>query len=157
VERHHTLLNRGPERSRSPGPYGQIQATTFETTSPSSNSTQAQTRAEVKLATWKRQNGIARMPAIRGTEARTAPKNRPMKVPGAPQRCIKRSPGGSRSGWRESGQTWATDGPSLIPIQYDSQSPNAAPSAPATHTGQKLMPLGPISRPIPTSAPQAGI
>src|SRR5215467_922854 len=123
---------------------GQIQVIAFDTTSPSFNSTQAHTSAEVKLATWKRQYGIARTPATSGTEARSGPKKRPMKMPGTPQRVMKRSPRGSRSGWRDSGQTCATDGPSLIPIQYDSQSPSAAPSAPATQTGQKLMPVGPI-------------
>src|SRR5262249_46351063 len=125
-------------------PYGQIQAITLDTTSPSVSSTQAHTRAEVKLATWKRQYGIARMPAISGTEARNGPKKRPMKMPGTPHRFMKRSPRGRRSGWRESGQICATGGPSLRPIQYDSQSPKPAPSAAAMHTGQKLMPLGPI-------------
>ena len=51
----------------------------------------------------------------------------------------------------------ATAGPILSPTQYDSQSPSAAPSAPAIHTGQKLSPLDAISAPMPTSAAHAGI
>ena len=82
---------------------------------------------------------------------------RPMKMPGMPQLAMKRSPRGSKSGWRDSGHTFATGGPSFTPTQKDSQSPMAAPRPPAIHTGQKLMPLEPIKAPIATSAPQAGI
>src|SRR5215470_15208555 len=96
------------------------------------------------------------MPATRGTEARSGPKKRPMKIASTPQRLTKISPFGRRSGSRDSGHTCATAGPSLVPIQYDSQSPSAAPTEPATQIGQKLrLPEG-ISTPIPTSAAQAG-
>src|SRR5215470_7403134 len=97
------------------------------------------------------------MPATSGTEARSGPKKRPMKIASGPQRLTKASPRGSNSGWRDNGQTWPTAGPSLMPTQYDSQSPSAAPTAPATQIGQKLSPLVPISTPIPTSAAQAGL
>ena len=45
----------------------------------------------------------------------------------------------------------------MTPIQYDSQSPNAAPMAPATQTGQKSRLPEPTSAPIPISAAQAGM
>ena len=45
---------------------------------------------------------------------------------------------------------------SLRPIQYDSQSPSAAPIDAATQIGQKLIWPAEISAPIPTSAAQAG-
>ena len=93
------------------------------------------------MASWNAQNGISKMPATSGTDARNGPKKRPMKMPGMPQVFTKRSPRGISSGCRDSGQTCATEYSSLSPIQYDSQSPSAAPSAPAIHTGQKLMPL----------------
>ena len=49
--------------------------------SPVVSSTAAHTKAEVKFAIWNRQNGISKMPAISGTEARSGPKKRPMKMP----------------------------------------------------------------------------
>ena len=67
------------------------------------------------------------------------------------------SPRGSNCGFDDSGQICATRCSSFCPIQKDSQSPKAAPSAPATHTGQKLMPPAAIKAPMATSAPQAGI
>ena len=57
------------------------------------------------------------MPATSGTEARNGPKKRPMKIASMPQRFTNASPFGSNSGWRDSGQTCATGGPSLMPIQ----------------------------------------
>jgi hypothetical protein len=50
----------------------------------------------------------------------------------------------------------ATAGPSLVPIQYDSQSPSPAPAAPATQTGQKLMPPCAIRVPRAIKTAQAG-
>jgi hypothetical protein len=52
----------------------------------------------VKLANWKSQYGISKIPAASGTEARKGPKNRPMKMLGTPQVFTKASPRGSRSG-----------------------------------------------------------
>src|SRR5262249_16315713 len=97
--------------------YGQMNLKTFATTSPSVSSIATHTKADVKLAIWKRQNGIAKMPATRGTTARKGPENRPMKMASEPHLATKRSPGGRRSGWRDSGQIRTTDGPSLVPIQ----------------------------------------
>src|SRR4051812_44941224 len=71
---------------------------TSEITSPNNSSAAAHTSAETKLATWKRQYGISKMPAASGTEARNGPKNRPMKMLGTPQFFTKASPRGSRSG-----------------------------------------------------------
>ena len=89
----------------------------FDTTSPKTSRTPAQTKAEVKLANWKVQYGMWKMPATSGTAARNGPKKRPMKMPAAPQRFMNASPRGNRSGWRESGHTCATAGPTLTPIQ----------------------------------------
>ena len=68
-----------------------------EVTSPSVSSTAAQTNAELKLATWKRQYGIANTPATSGTEARSGPEKRPMKIaeraPFADERLARRNDG----------------------------------------------------------------
>ena len=108
-------------------------------TSPIVSNVAAQMNAETKLAIWNCQNGISKMPAIKGTEARKGPKNRPIKIPTTPHFFMKASPRGIRSGWRESGHICATVYSSLRPIQYDNQSPNAAPSDAETQIGQKLM------------------
>src|SRR5262249_59597302 len=60
----------------------------FDTTSPIVSNVAAQTNAEVKLASWNCQNGISKMPAIKGTDARNGPKNRPIKIPGIPHLFI---------------------------------------------------------------------
>ena len=52
--------------------------------SPVVSNTAAHTKAELKFANWNRQNGISKMPAISGTEARSGPKKRPMKMPARP-------------------------------------------------------------------------
>src|SRR6185436_8093418 len=65
-----------------------------EVTSPSVSSTAAQTNAEVKLATWNRQYGIANTPATSGTDARSGPENRPMKIANAPHFLMNASPAG---------------------------------------------------------------
>src|SRR5262245_33023393 len=129
----------------------------FEMTSPIVSNVAAQTKADTKFANWNCQNGISKMPAIRGTEARNGPKNRPMKIPTTPHFFMKASARGMSSGWRDSGHMCATVYSSFSPIQYDSQSPNAAPTDAEIQIGQKLMPLCPIKAPIATSAPQAGI
>ena len=85
--------------------------------SPVVSSTAAHTKAEVKFANWKRQNGISKMPAISGTEARSGPKKRPMKMPSTPHFLMKASPFGIRSGWRDSGQMCCTVCSSFLPIQ----------------------------------------
>jgi hypothetical protein len=90
---------------------------TFAITSPSVSSIATHTKADAKLAIWKRQIGIAKMQATRGTTARRGPENRPMKMASGPHLVTKRSPRGRRSGWRDSGQISATAGPSLVPIQ----------------------------------------
>src|SRR6266511_5958731 len=97
--------------------YHQIHLIVFANTSPIVSSTPAQRKAEVKFANWKRQYGIANTPATSGTEARNGPKQRPMKIASTPQRVTKASPRGIRSGWRDSGQTCATGGPSFTPTQ----------------------------------------
>src|SRR5262249_46963620 len=56
----------------------------FDMTSPIVSNVAAQTNAEVKLASWNCQNGISKTPAIKGTDARNGPKNRPIKIPGIP-------------------------------------------------------------------------
>ena len=61
-----------------------------------------------------------------------------MKIPGMPHFFMKVSPRGIRSGCRDNGHICATRYSSFSPIQYDSQSPKAAPSDAATHIGQKL-------------------
>src|SRR3954454_380293 len=70
----------------------------IEITSPNSSRAAAHTSADTKLATWKRQYGISKMPAASGTEARNGPKNRPMKMDGTPQFFTNVSPRGSKSG-----------------------------------------------------------
>src|SRR5215468_3435798 len=137
--------------------YLQTHLRTLLTTSPKVSSTAAQTNAELKFAVWNCHDGIRKMPATSGTEARSGPKKRPMKIASTPQRLTKASPRGSSSGWRDSGHTCATGGPSLMPTQNESQSPSAAPIAPATQIGQKLRLPELISTPMPTSAAQAGI
>src|SRR5262245_19604804 len=97
--------------------YPHIHAMIFAATSPMPSSTAAHTNAEVKLAIWNSQAGIRKMPATSGTEARSGPKKRPMKIASTPPRFTKASPRGNRSGWRDSGQTWPTAGPSLSPTQ----------------------------------------
>src|ERR1700755_1148499 len=67
-------------------------------TSPNSSNAADHTSAEVKLANWKSQYGISKIPAASGTEARKGPKNRPMKMLGTPHFFTKASPRGSRSG-----------------------------------------------------------
>ena len=49
--------------------YFQKNCIAFDVTSPSVSSTPAHTKAETKFATWNRQNGISKIPAISGTEA----------------------------------------------------------------------------------------
>ena len=85
--------------------------------SPVVSSTAAHRNADVQLAIWKRQNGISKMPAINGTEARNGPKKRPMKMPSAPHFLTKVSPFGISSGWRDSGQMCWTVYSSFFPIQ----------------------------------------
>src|SRR4051794_7270174 len=85
-----------------PSGYFQKYCNTLASTSPSRISVAAQTKAEAKFATWKRQNGISKMPATSGTEARSGPVNLPMKMPSAPHFRMKASPLGIRSGCRES-------------------------------------------------------
>src|SRR6202051_1373685 len=77
-------------------------------TSPNSSKAADHTSAEVKLANWKSQYGISKIPAASGTEARKGPKNRPMKMLGTPQRFTKASPRGRISGYRDSGHIGAT-------------------------------------------------
>src|SRR5260221_11372193 len=91
---------RKPERDRAQV-HGQINLKTFATTSPSVRSIATHTKAETKLAIWKRQNGIAKTPATRGTTARRGPENRPMKMASGPHLATKRSPRRRRSGWRD--------------------------------------------------------
>src|SRR5882672_5755468 len=67
-------------------------------TSPNSSKAADHTSAEVKLANWKSQYGISKIPAASGTEARKGPKNRPMKMLGTPHFVTKASPRGSKSG-----------------------------------------------------------
>src|SRR5688500_16344939 len=74
-----------------------------EVMSPSVSSTAHQTKAEVKLATWKLHFGIAKMPAINGTVARSGPEKRPMKIAGAPHFFTNSSAFGIISGFRDSG------------------------------------------------------
>src|SRR3954469_12887375 len=97
------------------------------------------------------------MPATRGIEARKGPKKRPMKMASTPHLRRNAWPLGSNSGWLDSGHIRATGGPSLTPTQYESQSPNAAPSDAAIKIGHKRRLPDPISTPMPTSAAQAGI
>src|ERR1051325_4043035 len=96
------------------------------------------------------------MPATSGTDARNGPENRPMKMPSAPQFLMNSSPIGIICGYFDSGQMCWTRRSSFSPIQYDNQSPSAAPTAPATQIGQKLNPPAWTSPPIRTRAPQAG-
>src|SRR5262249_18731405 len=100
------------ERIRTAQVHRHIIFKTFATTSPSVSNIATQAKAEAKLAIWKRQNGIAKAPATRGTTARRGPENRPMKMASGPHLATKRSPRGRRSGCRDSGQIWATVGPS---------------------------------------------
>ncbi len=86
-------------------------------TSPMVSSTAAQTKAETQFAIWKRQNGISKMPATSGTEARSGPEKRPMKMPSAPHFLMNSSPFGIRSGYFDSGQMCCTVYSSLRPIQ----------------------------------------
>ena len=103
---------------RTPIPsYHNIHLTAFAKTSPIVSSTPAQRKADVKFATWNDQYGMWKMPATSGTEARYGPKKRPMKIASTPQRFTNASPLGSSSGWRDSGQTCATGGPSFTPTQ----------------------------------------
>ncbi len=67
-------------------------------TSPNSSKAADQTSADTKLANWKLQYGISNIPAASGTEARSGPKNRPMKMLGTPQFFTKASPRGRISG-----------------------------------------------------------
>src|ERR1700722_2443485 len=126
-------------------------------TSPPSRRAADQTSADEKLATWNCQYGISNIPAASGTEARSGPKNRPMKMLGEPHFFTKTSPRGRISGYRDSGHSCATCSLYLKPNQYETQSPSAAPIPPAIQTGQKLIPLAPINATMATSAPQAGI
>src|SRR4029077_19340603 len=80
-----------------------------------------------------------------------------MKMPGMPHFFMKASPRGMRSGCRDNGHTCTTVRSSLSPIQYDTQSPKAAPSEAETQIGQNLISLELIKAPIATSAPHAGI
>src|SRR6476619_29357 len=89
----------------------------FVVTSPSASNTAAQTKAETQFAIWKRQNGISKMPATSGTEARNGPEKRPMKMPSGPHFLMKASPFGIRSGYLDNGQTCCTVYSSLRPIQ----------------------------------------
>ena len=66
--------------------------------SPIDSKTAAHRNAEPKLAIWKRQYGISKMPAASGTVARSGPKKRPMKMLGTPHFRTKASPRGSKSG-----------------------------------------------------------
>src|SRR6202051_193016 len=77
-------------------------------TSPNNNSAADTTSADTQLAIWKRQYGISKIPAASGTEARSGPKNRPMKILGTPQCFTKASPRGRISGYRDSGHIGAT-------------------------------------------------
>src|ERR1044072_7544526 len=79
--------------------YFQIVCNACDTTSPSSSSVAAQMNAETKLANWNRQNGISKMPATSGTEARNGPEKRAMKIPSTPHFVMKASPFGMSSGW----------------------------------------------------------
>src|SRR5262245_53650681 len=133
-----------------------IHRTTLATTSPNMSSTAAHTKADVKFAIWKRQNGMSKMPATSGTEARSGPKKRPMKMPAVPHFFMNASPFGISSGCRDSGQICCTVYSSFRPIQYDSQSPSAAPIDAATQIGQKLISPAEIKAPIPTRAAHAG-
>src|SRR5262245_55625234 len=94
-----------------------IHRTALATTSPSVNSTAAHTKADVKFAIWKRQNGIAKMPATSGTEARSGPKKRPMKIPAVPHFFMNASPLGISSGCRDRGQIFCAVRSSFRPIQ----------------------------------------
>ena len=108
------------------------QCRSFDPVAPSVSSTAARPHPALTLAHWKRQEGMATMPAASGTEARRGPKHRPRKMPAAPHRLTKAAPVGSSAGWRNSGQRGATVSPRCWPIQEDSQSPRAAPRAPTT-------------------------
>ena len=80
-----------------------------------------------------------------------------MKMPGMPHFFTKRSPRGIRRDGATAARYAATEYSSFKPDPIGQPVAEAAPRLPAIHTGQKLMPLGPISAPIATSAPQAGI
>ena len=69
---------------------------------------------------------------------------------------MKASPFGIRSGCFDSGQMCWTVYSSFRPIQYDSQSPIAAPSDAAIQIGQKLIPPAMTIVPMPIKAAQAG-
>src|SRR6185312_16564406 len=97
-----------------------------------------------------------RIPATMGTDARKGPENRPTKIANTPQFLMKTSPRGSKSGCCENGHLQAIEPLNLAPIQYESQSPNSAPSAPLIHSGTKSMPPARIIAPIPTRAAHDG-
>lgn len=72
---------------------------------PGASITKAQTSAEAMFAIWNRSMGMVKMPAVRGTTARSGPMKRPKKTPHAPHReknCLSRT---ARPVWRDSGQT----------------------------------------------------
>jgi hypothetical protein len=56
----------------------------FMPIAPGASTSAAQTKAEEKLAAWKCQYGISKIPAASGTNARSGPKKRPMKILGTP-------------------------------------------------------------------------
>src|SRR6185503_21141365 len=80
----------------------------------------------------------------------------PMKMASAPHFFTKASPRGSNSGCRDSGHMLKTACSSLSPIQYDSQSPHAAPTEAATHTPSNVVQSWLTIAPIAINAPQAG-
>src|ERR1700704_5114919 len=99
---------------------------------------------------------MPKIPAATGTDARNGPENRPMKIARPPQFLMKASPRSSKWGWCENGHVRATEFLNLVPIQYESQSPSAAPVAAAIQTWTNSRPPVFIRAPIPTRAAQDG-
>src|SRR5512144_3165463 len=97
-----------------------------------------------------------KIPATMGTDARKGPENRPTKIASPPHFLMNASPRSSKSGRRANGHAPAIEFLNLAPIQYESQSPNAAPSAPPIQSGTKSMALARINAPIATRAAQVG-
>src|SRR5262249_453595 len=95
----------------------QSQMIIFDMTSPMVSSVAAQMKAETKLAIWNCQNGISKMPPIKGTEPPNGQKNRTIKIPGIPHPFMNSPPRGMGSGWRDNGHMCATVYSSLSPIQ----------------------------------------
>src|SRR5262245_57671702 len=86
-------------------------------TSPSSSSTADHRNADPKLANWNGQNGIEKMPATIGTEARNGPEKRAMTIAHTPHLRMNSSPCGSRSGWRVNGHILVSAPLNFAPIQ----------------------------------------